>query len=95
MLEIKDEKFWGWVYDILCEECGADNYWRYNFISAMSDGCREYRFCGSLGFGGKLWNNNEKIYVNYYSEDRSDERDKTGAKANERLMALTTGYLNQ
>jgi len=36
---------------------------------------REYRFCGSLGFGGKLrWHNNDVPYVDCYKEDETPER---------------------
>ena len=34
---------------------------------------REYRFQGSLGFGGKFWRNNKRFYVNCYREDETDD----------------------
>jgi len=76
------------VYDILVETCGASEYWRDNFLQTMADGdCREYRFQGDLGFGGKLYRT-DRVYVGYYPEDKTPERDAMVAAANERIAAL-------
>lgn len=72
------------LYNILVETCEAQEHWRQSFIQAMQEGCREYRIGGSLGFGGKLRNNNG-IYVDCYPEDLTPERQAIIAKANHQL----------
>ena len=77
------------VYDILVEECWASESGRDAFISTeTTEVCTEYRFCGNLGFGGKFWNANDRLYVNYYSEDGTPQRDKMMDAANKRLSKL-------
>lgn len=73
---------WNRLYDILIAECDATEYWRQNFVGSMSDGCREYRFGGSLGFGGKLRNNSNGVYVDCYQENITPEREKDMKAAN-------------
>jgi hypothetical protein len=75
------------VYDILVEECHARECWRDNFVYSQmrSDFPREYRFQGAMGFGGKLWRNDDRIYVSYYSEDRDSEKEQAKKAADERL----------
>lgn len=52
--------------------------------------CIEFRFVGSLGFGGKVWSTSRDrpAYVNCYSEDETPERLKVIEQANARLAAL-------
>lgn len=55
--------------------------------------CVEYRFCGSLGFGGKIWAEGSPrvgwtFRVSCYPEDRTPDRDRWIAKANERLAVI-------
>jgi len=62
------------VYDLLVEHCDApgspDSWMRENFIHHQTAGSTdEYRFQGSLGFGGKFWNCNGQWYVSAYPED--------------------------
>lgn len=77
------------IYDILVEECGANPNWRYNFVDAhLYDDCKEYRFQGLLGFGGKFRSRNG-IYVDYYPEDKNDVRDEIVRKTNEKLLRIT------
>ena len=45
------------------------------FATEGGQGCTEYRFCGSLGFGGKVWNNCG-LYVNCYPEDETERRQR-------------------
>lgn len=74
------------IYDILIQECGADEYWRENFVQVeTSEECREYRFKGELGFGGKFWRNSGRMYVDCYSEDTTPLRQKMIDAANKRL----------
>lgn len=53
----------------------------------------EWRFQGSLGFGGKFWmQDNLKCSVSCYREDETPEREKTIAKANLALSALVADF---
>lgn len=77
---------------ILKDECGyAPSHYSGEFERTAVEGCSEYRFCGSLGFGGKFRNNgnNENVpYVDYYQENKTPERDAAVQRANERLRIL-------
>ena len=73
------------IFDILKEICGANDYWRNNFIQEMCADCTEYRFSGSLGGGGKLRNNSNGIYVDCYQEDLNPERQQTIETVNVKL----------
>lgn len=81
------------VYDILVEHCGAgDGEWdRPDFIHTHRDGAEyppdEYRFIGSLGFGGKFWS--YPMRVSCYREDETPERLASIAAANEALADLS------
>lgn len=67
------------IYDILVDKAGAYEGDRPGFVYHESNEyCSEYRFMGSLGFGGKFWRNvglrsdgtyGEVWYVNVYPED--------------------------
>lgn len=86
--------FWDEVYDILEQECGATadedaGHGRKVFRGIMGKGdCPEFRFMGSLGFGGKLYASGRRLAVGYYSENRNDEREEMACRANQRLMQL-------
>ena len=78
------------IYDVLVRECNASEYWREDFVLSVSGErghpCTEYRFCGSLGFGGKF--RTERWTVDYYQEDDSTKRTKIAKRTNEALAAL-------
>ena len=84
------------VYDVLVETCGApdrkDSWDRESFVRNHlgDDPATEWRFQGLLGFGGKFWREGygTKWDVSYYSEDRTDERDKMVGEANKKLALL-------
>jgi hypothetical protein len=79
------------VYDILVDVCGAGEYMRDSFVAMQtSEMIYEWRFGGDLGFGGKFWNVNDKLYVNCYPEDNNPERQKMIDEANEKLSKLGT-----
>jgi hypothetical protein len=80
------------VWRILVEECGAHDLDERAFAS-LWPGCVEYRFMGSLGFGGKVWAGlvDGAPFVSCYREDETPERLATIARANERLAALRVG----
>lgn len=49
-------EFYGQLYDLLQEHVGASLQGKDDFVSAFTKGrCHEYRFQGSIGFGGKLY----------------------------------------
>jgi len=82
------------IYDILVEECGAGEHNRIFFVVAQEQGgCVEYRFQGSLGFGGKFWNSNQ-WYVTCYGEDYTKERLAAIDRANQRLTVLREANAN-
>jgi len=89
---MKAEVFWNKVYDVLVEECQAydENYERANFVQQQSEKNHpmEWRFCGSLGFGGKFWRQSGELYVTCYKEDETPERLAAINKAKERLAKL-------
>jgi hypothetical protein len=75
------------IYDVLVEECGASNADRDYFVQwhAAADG-DEFRFQGTLGFGGKFWAN--RWSVNCYREDETPARLATMGRANARLAEI-------
>jgi hypothetical protein len=82
------------IYDVLEQECGAQPDERGAFItSAESIGITEYRFCGALGFGGKVWDDGPwqfdagraRFRVSCYREDETPERRLAILRANVRL----------
>jgi len=80
------------IFDILVSECGASETMRDDFISTeTTEICSEFRFCGNLGFGGKFWNTNGKLYVNCYPEDETPERACIIGIANAKLARLLKG----
>lgn len=78
------------IYDILKEECHAREIHRADFIQdqAGDDPAREWRFIGSLGFGGKFRRVNGKWYVDCYREDENQLRMRAIDLANARLLLL-------
>ena len=87
------------VYDILVAECLAQDreeaYDRFGFIQAQTEGqyfTYEFRFCGALGFGGKFWVNDNRLYVTCYPESETPEINEMISKANERLAAAHKKY---
>jgi hypothetical protein len=76
------------IYTILVNVCGANPTHRNNFIQIVTDDCREYRFSGLLGFGGKLRNNESGVYVDCYPEDMNAERAAIIQQANKELTQL-------
>jgi hypothetical protein len=74
---------------ILIEECGftPSEDSKNDFRFRMHEGCTEYRFCGAIGFGGKIYNERGRLRVSCYPEDRNELRDGMIATAN-KLLAL-------
>lgn len=78
------------VWNVLTEECGAPvgGHTQKSFMfSATKEGILEFRFCGNLGLGGKLYPG-PPPYVTCYLEDKNPERDASIQRANRRLEQL-------
>ena len=77
------------IFDILVQECGAFGDDRLGFVyNQTTEPVSEWRFCGKLGFGGKFWRNNGRMYVSCYPDDETPERMKMIEAANKRLELL-------
>lgn len=83
------------IYDVLEEYTGALPWNRDDFVQYFTTNlkAKEYRGCDKLGFGGKFWNNNGKLYVTCYPEDEDDERYVIIEKVNKILDDILTDYL--
>lgn len=84
------------IWAILVKECAAPDHLRKDFLVRVADTAAargrdtfEFRFCGALGFGGKLYQVGSKLYVSAYPEDLNQERRASILKANIALAALT------
>lgn len=91
---------WNAVYDILVEECQAFEDSRDHFVYHQTNDknlgdMREWRFSGSLGFGGKFRKYPDRWYVDCYQEDETPERLAKIAKANARLETLHKEYFSE
>jgi hypothetical protein len=80
------------IYDVLLANCGPFPSYsnRDSFVREFTakNHTKEWRFIGTLGFGGKFWDNNGKYYVSCYSEDETPERTRTIAVVNAKLAAI-------
>jgi hypothetical protein len=74
------------AYLILMAEAGGHPDLEEEFVFHIAEGCREFRFQGLLGFGGKFWP--EENVVTCYSEDRTPERLAIIERTNERLKDI-------
>ncbi len=84
--------YYGRCYDILVQKVGARRTDRDSFLDAFSrleaPFHSEYRFQGSLGFGGKFYCNHERVYIGCYSEDETPEIRALIKEVNETLLAF-------
>ena len=85
------------IYDVLVRALGAlgDDYHRENFMSHWP-ACKEFRFQGILGFGGKIhwrpsWGRPHYAYVSYYPENRQESLDAAVAEANKTIATIIRG----
>jgi len=81
------------VWDILVEHAGASKSSdeRESFVSSMTQieyPTSEYRFQGSLGFGGKLYRSSRGLRVGCYPEDNTLIRSKIVSNVNWLLAAF-------
>ena len=84
-----DEGLKNKVWDILVTLAGAMEGERDQFLSNWPE-CREFRFCGKLGFGGKIWGSSDVPYVTCYQEDQTSERAEVIKVTNVALAELFT-----
>lgn len=83
------------IYDVLERTVGAPGM-KEDFITYVTEAFRtghrlEYRFQGSLGFGGKLWVNGKKPpTVTCYPEDETPGRKALIELANSELAILAS-----
>lgn len=75
------------VFNVLVDTCRASERIRQEFMVHFP-GCREFRFQGGLGFGGKVCSQGGRTWVSCYVEDETPERISMVAAANARLAAL-------
>jgi len=88
------------VWSVLVEECGATS--DHGFVYHQThEYVSEWRFMGTLGFGGKFWRSRstrpdgswgEWWHVNCYQEDETPERLATIKRANDRLWKLQEAF---
>jgi hypothetical protein len=95
------ERWAGRIYDLLVEEAGAHaaagglTRHAFTYHQSKAGGCREYRFGGKLGFGGKFWNEHYRDppwRVGCYAEDETPETLGVIERTNARLAAIYQEY---
>ena len=88
----------GRILQILEEECewnpsDSDRaMFLYHYEDPNDPVPLEYRFMGGLGFGGKLWFQQGRLYVSCYREDETTERLQMIERADRRLEELVREY---
>jgi hypothetical protein len=83
------------IFDLLVAEAGAYENDRSSFVHAQCRDeyrCSEFRFCGCFGFGGKLWVNAGRIYVNCYQEEMNKKKQKVIDLVNAKLAEIKAKY---
>jgi len=88
---MNQKEFYGKVYDTLIEVGGAPLAEKESFVDAHVKGqCCEWRFRGKFGFGGKYWQERNKI--NCYPEAETPERLKLIQEINKKLAVIKNSY---
>ena len=89
-----DVDFYSAVWDLLVEKAGASKSAdeKLSFVSAHARAekypCTEYRFCGSLGFGGKFRRKHDSWSIDCYPESETPEILRTIAEVNAAILVL-------
>lgn len=99
--EIREDEA-GVIYGLLVALAGAydDDGARYSFIRSVCKDdhpCREYRFQGNLGFGGKFRNNGNNggvPYIDCYPEDETPARRAIIDDVNEKFRQIFSSDLS-
>jgi hypothetical protein len=86
----EDQKYRIWSALVLLG--GAHDSGQDAFMRHWPDGqhISEHRFIGVFGFGGKIWWNDDRVYVSYYREDHNDQREAVLAILNTELSRIMT-----
>jgi hypothetical protein len=83
------------IYDVLVGRAGASPLGREAFVHLIQRDTHfpiEYRFVGSLGFGGKFRVDSDgRWYVDFYPEDTTPEREEARDRTNEALAVIQQG----
>lgn len=89
-----ESDFYNQCWDILVENVGANRSGRDHFVWTFHQPKPpiEYRFIGSLGFGGKFWRYDGKHYITCYPEDETPERLKAIECVNTLLACLKPAF---
>lgn len=85
------------VWDLLVAEGGASptEDARQQFVYHQTTApCREYRFGGLFGFGGKFYKEWKAWRVDCYREDETEERKKARESINTKLVELYQRHSN-
>lgn len=80
------------VYDVLIRLAGASEQHRFEFVVLAGAGqLSEFRFGGSLGWGGKVrYSRPRGFYVDCYREHLNDERRAVIERTNRALSRFAT-----
>jgi hypothetical protein len=82
------------IYDVLVQHAGALEDERRHFVQVQtSQPCAEFRFRGSLGFGGKFRRTRDRWYVDCYEEDTTPERERAIRITNAALDGLWASFV--
>lgn len=81
------------IYDILVFRVGAHPADRDAFVFHLTDGREEWRFQGSLGFGGKLYVEPRRWRVGCYREDLTPERERVIGVTNAALDGCRAAFV--
>ena len=80
------------AWNVLVALGGASEGMRAEFVRAVEEHDPaypfEFRFQGAFGFGGKVRMKEGYFQVDYYPEDKTDERQRKLAAVNENLARL-------
>lgn len=90
MTMIIDPAIGNQVFDILLSYNQQKEDDRSDFLFHFGT-TTEYRFCGTLGLGGKFWNINGRLWVSCYPEDETTERLETIKWINRDLGGIEVG----
>lgn len=77
------------VWELLVAYCGAKPS-QYSAFDEDWPECREFRFQGNLGFGGKVWfqEHDRRARVSCYPEDLTEQRERDIATVNHLLKRV-------
>lgn len=91
-MESTEKKFPSLIYDLLIEKANAPKSYKEDFINDfISSSCKEFRFQGKFGFGGKF--RFKKNRIDFYREDETAELVKLQEEINLEIENLALDHL--